>query len=86
MKNLSRILYLAALMFTGTASSQPLAPSISAPVESAFQRLLAAPAVKSALAAIEADDERTLRDQIELTEIPAPPFKRSEERRVGKEC
>ncbi len=34
-----------------------------------------APAVKSALAAIEADDERTLREQIELTEIPAPPFK-----------
>ena len=31
--------------------------------------------MKSALAAIEADDERTLRDQIELTEIPAPPFK-----------
>ncbi len=56
-------------------SAQPFAPSISAPVEATFQRVLAAPAVKSALAAIEADDERTLRDQIELTEIPAPPFK-----------
>jgi tripeptide aminopeptidase len=56
-------------------SAQPFAPSISAPVEATFQRVLAAPAVKSALAAIEADDDRTLRDQIELTEIPAPPFK-----------
>ncbi|MEQ1595926.1 MAG: M20/M25/M40 family metallo-hydrolase [Casimicrobium sp.] len=53
----------------------PLAPAISAPVEAAFSRMLAAPSVKAALAAIEADDERTLRDQIELTEIPAPPFK-----------
>ncbi len=31
--------------------------------------------MKAALSAIESDDERTLRDQIELTEIPAPPFK-----------
>lgn len=75
MKSLSRVLCLAALFCTGVAVAQPIAPPISAPVESAFQRLLAAPAVKSALAAIEADDERTLRDQIELTEIPAPPFK-----------
>ena len=75
MKNLSRILCFAAILFAGAAASQPIAPSISAPVESAFQRLLGAPAVKSALAAIEADDERTLRDQIELTEIPSPPFK-----------
>lgn len=55
--------------------AQPTAPAISAPVEATFQRVLAAPAVKAALAAIEADDDRTLRDQIELTEIPAPPFK-----------
>ena len=75
MKNLSRILCFAVLLSTGTALAQPIAPTISAPVESAFQRLLAAPVVKSALAAIEADDERTLRDQIELTEIAAPPFK-----------
>ena len=75
MKNLSCILCLAALLCTGAALAQPIAPSISAPVESAFQRLLAAPAVKSALAAIEADDERTLSDQIELTEIPSPPLK-----------
>lgn len=54
---------------------QPLTPAISPPVEAAFQKILAAPAVKAVLSAIEADDERTLRDQIELTEIPAPPFK-----------
>ncbi len=65
----------AASMCVVPLSAQPFAPSISAPVEATFQRVLAAPAVKSALAAIEADDERTLRDQIELTEIPAPPFK-----------
>ncbi len=62
-------------MSSAALLAQPLAPIISAPVESTFQRVLAVPAVKAALAAIEADDERTLRDQIELTEIPSPPFK-----------
>jgi tripeptide aminopeptidase len=75
MKTMSRVLAAVALSFTCGAFAQTGAPAISAPVEQAFQRILAAPAVKSALAAIEADDERTLRDQIELTEIPAPPFK-----------
>lgn len=56
-------------------SPAPLAPAISAPVEAAFRKVLAAPGVKAALATIESDDERTLRDQIELTEIPSPPFK-----------
>ena len=62
-------------MAATTAWSQPLPPAISPPVDAAFQKILAAPAVKAALDAIESDDERTLRDQIELTEIPAPPFK-----------
>ena len=62
-------------MHVATLSAQPVAPAISAPVEASFKRILAAPLVTAALAAIEADDERTLRDQIELTEIPAPPFK-----------
>jgi tripeptide aminopeptidase len=75
MKTMSRIMAAMALSFTCGAFAQTGAPAISAPVEQAFQRILAAPAVKSALAAIQADDERTLRDQIELTEIPAPPFK-----------
>ena len=43
MKNMSRILCLAAILSAGVALAQPIAPSISAPVESAFQRLLAAP-------------------------------------------
>jgi hypothetical protein len=58
MTHLSRVLCLAALFGTSVAAAQPIAPPISAPVEAAFQRLLAAPAVKSALATIEADDER----------------------------
>ena len=33
------------------------------------------PSVKSALAQLRADDARTLREQIEITQIPAPPFK-----------
>jgi len=65
------------LMFVSGAPSwaQPLQPAISPLVEAAFQKILATPAVKAALSSIESDDERTLRDQIELTEIPAPPFK-----------
>ncbi|MGL5004715.1 MAG: hypothetical protein ACRDAM_17390 [Casimicrobium sp.] len=66
---------LATLLFANASFAQTAVAPISAPVEQAFQRVLAAPLVKSALTAIEADDERTLREQIELTEIPAPPFK-----------
>jgi acetylornithine deacetylase/succinyl-diaminopimelate desuccinylase-like protein len=50
-------------------------PPVSAATEAAFGRLAAQPAVKQALDFIRAEDERTLKDQIELTEIPAPPFK-----------
>lgn len=52
-------------------------PAINAATEAAFGRMAAAPAVKQALDFIRAEDERTLKDQIELTEIPAPPFKES---------
>lgn len=52
-------------------------PPISSVTEAAFGRLAAAPAVRQALDFIRAEDERTLKDQIELTEIPAPPFKES---------
>jgi tripeptide aminopeptidase len=66
----------ASLTSVAFAQSAPQAvPPIAANVEAVFQQLGANAQVKSALAAIEADDERTLRDQIELTEIPAPPFK-----------
>jgi tripeptide aminopeptidase len=75
MKTFHHIVATVVLSFAGGAFAQTGTPQISAPVEQVFQRVLAAPAVKSALAAIQADDERTFRDQIELTEIPAPPFK-----------
>lgn len=66
----------AALLTLGTpAWSQTAAPAINAPTEAAFTQLGASAAVKQALEFIRADDERTLKDQIELTEIPAPPFK-----------
>ncbi len=61
MKILSCMGVMLALLFVDGASAQTNAPTISAPVEQTFQRLLAAPAVKSA---IEADDERTLREQM----------------------
>ncbi len=75
MKHLSRLAISAALLFASATFAQTPAPAISAAVEQTFQRLVAAPSIRAALAAIEADDERTLREQIELTEIPAPPFK-----------
>ncbi|WP_332824373.1 M20/M25/M40 family metallo-hydrolase [Ramlibacter sp.] len=57
------------------AQTAPL--PINAPTEAAFGKLGAHAAVKQALDFIKAEDERTLKDQIELTEIPAPPFKES---------
>jgi len=38
------------------------------------ERIRSHPAVRRALEIVEETDERTIRDQIELTEIPAPPF------------
>lgn len=43
--------------------------------------IIADPAFKMALAALDAEHERTVADIVALTEIPAPPFK--EERRAA---
>jgi tripeptide aminopeptidase len=67
----------ALLTLAAPAWSQSAPPAINAPTEAAFTQLGANAAVKQALEVIRADDERTLKDQIELTEIPAPPFKES---------
>ena len=55
--------------------SQAALPPISPAAEAAFVKLTAHAGVKQAVEFLKADDERTLKDQIELTEIPAPPFK-----------
>ena len=57
------------------AWAQNAPPPINAATEAAFGRLAGHAGVKQALDFIKADDERTLKEQIELTEIPAPPFK-----------
>ena len=59
------------------AWSQVALPPLNAATEDAFVRLTAHASVKQAVEFIKSDDERTLKDQIELTEIPAPPFKES---------
>jgi tripeptide aminopeptidase len=59
------------------AWAQSAPPPINGATEAAFGQLGAHAGVKKALDFIKADDERTLKDQIELTEIPAPPFKES---------
>lgn len=66
----------------GLALSPPAAlaqdatlPAITAATQATFDKLTAHDGVTRALAYLRADDERTLKEQIELTEIPAPPFK-----------
>jgi tripeptide aminopeptidase len=56
-------------------AEQQAAPPISAVVESTYQTLLAHDRVNAALASIKASDELTLREQIDIAQIPAPPFK-----------
>ena len=68
----SAVLALAASLAPAWAQT---APPINAATESAFTQLGGHAGVKQALEFIRADDERTLKEQIELTEIPAPPFK-----------
>ena len=57
------------------AWSQAALPPISPAIEAAFVKLTAHAGVQQAVDFLKTDDERTLKDQIELTEIPAPPFK-----------
>ncbi|KRH99987.1 M20/M25/M40 family metallo-hydrolase [Curvibacter sp. PAE-UM] len=57
------------------AWSQVALPPLHPATEAAFVKLTAHAGVKQAVDFLRADDERTLKDQIELTEIPAPPFK-----------
>ena len=57
------------------AWSQTALPPINPATEAAFVTLTAHAGVRQAVDFLRADDERTLKDQIELTEIPAPPFK-----------
>lgn len=66
----------------GLALSPPAAlaqdatlPAITAATQATFDKLTAHDGVTRALTYLRADDERTLKEQIELTEIPAPPFK-----------
>lgn len=46
--------------------------------DAAFKTISSKPAVKAALEQIRRDDERTLREQIEIAEIPAPSHKESD--------
>ena len=57
------------------AYAQTALPPIGAATEAVFTQLTGHAGVKQALEFIKSDDERTLKDQIELTEIPSPPFK-----------
>jgi tripeptide aminopeptidase len=49
--------------------------SVPPKTEAAIKTLRNQPAVKAALEQIRREDERTLEEQIELAEIPSPPFK-----------
>ena len=60
---------------TMSAAAQDAPPPVSPPAVQALQEIRGLTQVKAALAAIERDDALTFRDQLELTEIPAPPFK-----------
>ncbi|WP_083511428.1 M20/M25/M40 family metallo-hydrolase [Alicyclobacillus acidiphilus] len=55
-------------------SYHPASTAFTAFTAAAFEKMLRDERVRRAMAVIEADDERTLREQIELTQIPAPPF------------
>ncbi len=57
--------------------AQDGAPPVASKFTETMKTLNGIAQVKAALAAMERDDALTFRDQLELTEIPAPPFKES---------
>lgn len=73
---LRRVFTAATLVLAVTAAwPQTALPPINPATEDAFAKLMVHAGVKQAVDFIKTDDERTLKDQIELTEVPAPPFK-----------
>jgi len=64
---------LGATLILGTTFST--AHAMAQTIDAATTTLLANPQVTAALDAIKADDARALKEQIRITEIPAPPFK-----------
>ena len=71
---LAVLTYMLALSSAGT-SAQTSIPPVTARTADVMQQIVALPTIKSALAAMQRDDELTLKEQIELNEIEAPPFK-----------
>jgi len=59
------------------ANAQESLPPVSPTATATLKKIVALPSVQKAMMAIMRDDELTLKDQIEITEIPAPPFKES---------
>lgn len=66
-----------ALCSAYVATAQESLPPVSPQATAALKKIAALPLVEKAMAAILRDDALTLKDQIDITEIPAPPFKES---------
>ncbi|MBT8404527.1 MAG: M20/M25/M40 family metallo-hydrolase [Gemmatimonadetes bacterium] len=64
------LLPLAAVLLPTSLAAQTADPAYDTEIE----RLQTDPRVREALALLESSDERTIAEQIELTQIPAPPF------------
>ncbi len=58
----------------GLSAQVQSAPEVEDRFREEVEALLALPAIQSAFQYVERSDDLTMRDQIELTEIPAPPF------------
>jgi tripeptide aminopeptidase len=71
-----RLAALAALLWSSLfVLASPAAEAAAATTDAVYKSLRTRPAVKAALEQIRREDERTLREQIEIAEIPAPSRK-----------
>lgn len=73
----SVILVVALLLpgFSGVQNNEDSAYTVSPGVADAFDKITSSSEVQQGLAFIESDHDNTTADQIDITEIPAPPFK-----------
>ena len=69
--NLLRAAIGLAILCAGSAVAQEVTPEHAATVK----RIMDSLAYKTAVGALQADHERWVREVIQITEIPAPPFK-----------
>jgi tripeptide aminopeptidase len=74
------------ILAAGLLASMAVSSGAAQAPDARVQALLASPAFRQAVAFIESDQERFVRELVTLTEIPSPPFKEQARAKAYPSC